>query len=383
MADAALYIHIPFCEKRCRYCDFYTIAGVEGRIPDYIAALKKEVQLRAADAFWHEQRFETIFFGGGTPSLLSPAQISEILRHCFANFQFLPEVEITLETNPGTVTAERLAQYRSIGVNRLSLGVQSFDAGELKMLERIHSPEEAIAAAAAARHAGFENFNLDFMFALPNQTRDLWQATLEQAMKLAPPHLSAYNLTIEAGTPLDFAIRHGELAPLDEEAEREFYAFTIDFLRNHGYHHYEISNFAQPGHEAKHNLKYWDGSFYLGLGASAHAYDGRRRFWNVANLRKYLEASRHNLLAEEGEEELTRSQHMFEFAFLGLRQSHGIDLPAFNERFHQPFEEAFKGVTKELEKVGLLVRARDRLCLSREGLFLCDEICAKLAGACA
>jgi oxygen-independent coproporphyrinogen-3 oxidase len=268
-------------------------------------------------------------------------------------------------------------------VNRLSLGVQSFDAGELNMLDRIHSPEEAMAAAQAARHAGFENFNLDFMFALPEQKRERWQATLEQAMQLAPPHLSAYNLTIEAGTPLDHAIRRGELAPLDEETEREFYAFTIDFLQAHGYHHYEVSNFAQPGYEAKHNLKYWDGSFYLGLGASAHAYDGRRRFWNVANLRKYLEALHHDVLAEEGEEELTRTQHMFEFTFLGLRQSHGIDLPAFNERFHQSFEEAFRGAAKDLEKVGLLVRTQNRLSLSREGLFLCDEICARLASVCA
>jgi oxygen-independent coproporphyrinogen-3 oxidase len=264
----------------------------------------------------------------------------------------------------------------------LSLGVQSFDAGELRMLDRIHSPEEAVAAARAARHAGFENFNLDFIFALPDQPLERWASTLEQAMKLAPPHLSAYNLTIEAGTPLDVAIRHGKLAPLEEDAEREFYAFTIDFLRTQGYHHYEISNFARPGHEAKHNIKYWDGSFYLGLGASAHAYDGRRRFWNVANLRKYLEALQRNSLAEEGEEELTRPQRMFEFAFLGLRQSHGIDLPAFIEKFHEPFEEVFKGAAKELEKGGLLVRTRDRLRLSPEGLFLCDEICAKLAGAC-
>lgn len=383
MPGAALYIHIPFCEKRCLYCDFYTIAGVANRIPDYVAALKKEIQLRAADSFWQQQRFETIFFGGGTPSLLAPGQISEILGHCFAHFHFSPEIEITLETNPGTVTADQLAQFRTAGVNRLSLGVQSFDAGELKMLDRIHSPEEAVAAALAARHAGFENLNLDFIFALPNQLLERWRATLEQAMALAPTHLSAYNLTIEEGTPLHVAIRQGKLAPLSEEAEREFYSFTIDFLRAHGYHHYEISNFARPEHEAKHNLKYWDGSLYLGLGASAHAYDGRRRFWNVANLRKYLEALHRNHLAEAGEEELTLPQHMFEFAFLGLRQTRGIDLHAFSQKFHRPFEEAFNGAAQELEKAGLLVRAQDRLRLSREGLFLCDEICVTLAGECA
>lgn len=379
MPGAALYIHVPFCEKRCLYCDFYTIAGVENRIPDYVTALKKEIALRAAEPFWQRQKFETVFFGGGTPSLLSPGQISEILQCCFAHFDFSPEIEITLEANPGTVTAGQLARYRAAGVNRLSMGVQSFHAEELRLLDRIHSPEEAHAAALAARNAGFENFNLDFIFALPGQAPGRWQATLQQALALAPPHLSAYNLTIEEGTPLAIAIQQGKLAPLSEEEEREFYAFTIDFLTAQGYRHYEISNFARPGFEARHNLKYWDGSFYLGLGASAHSYDGRRRFWNAPNLRKYLAALAENRTAEAGGEELTRSQSMFEFAFLGLRQSQGIDLQAFRQKFQQTFEEAFDGVAAQLEREGLLRREHEHLRLSREGLFLCDEICAKLA----
>ena len=383
MSGAALYLHIPFCEKRCLYCDFYTIAGVENRIPDYIAALKTEIRLRAAEAFWQKQTFETIFFGGGTPSLLDPVQIAEILEHCFAHFDFAPGAEITLETNPGTVGAERLAHYRAAGVNRLSLGVQSLHADELKMLDRIHSPEEAIAAAMAARDAGFENFNLDFIFALPGQTLARWRETLEQAMAIAPPHLSAYNLTIESGTPLDLAIRQGRLAPLSEEAEREFYAFTIDFLGAHGYRHYEVSNFSRRGYEARHNLKYWDGSFYLGLGASAHSYDGGRRFWNAANLRKYLEALHSGRLAEEDQEMLTRRQRIFEFTFLGLRQTQGIDLRLFHKKFHRPFEEVFDGIAMELEREGLIVRERDHLRLSREGMFLCDEICASLGKQCA
>ncbi len=378
MPTAALYIHIPFCEKRCVYCDFYTVAGVSSRIPDYVAALKKEIGLRAAEPFWQRQRFATIFFGGGTPSLLSPQQIAEILDTVFGAFQFEQHPEITIEANPGTLTSEQLARYRSTGINRLSLGVQSLHADELERLDRIHSPQQAIDAVMMARHAGFKNINMDFIFALPQQTIPRWQESLEQAFELQPTHISAYNLTIEHGTPLDVKIRKGEMEPLSEEDERAFYQFTIDFLESHGYRQYEISNFAKPDFEAKHNIKYWDGSVYLGLGASAHSFDGKRRFWNVANLRKYLEALTAARLPEDSAEQLSKSQQMFETAFLGLRQRHGVDLAAFAKKFHQSFDATFNGLVPELEKGGLLIRRDERLQLTQEGLFLCDEICAKL-----
>lgn len=378
MPTTALYIHIPFCEKRCVYCDFYTVAGVESRIPDYVEALKKEIAWRGAEPFWQRRRFATIFFGGGTPSLLMPQQIAEILDAVFTAFTFEQHPEITLEANPGTITGEQLAHYRSAGVNRLSLGIQSLHTDELKMLDRIHSAEEARQAVLMAQHAGFENVNMDFIFALPQQTVARWQQSLEQALDLAPAHISAYNLTIEAGTPLDVKIRRGEIRPLSEEEEREFYHFTIEFLERHGYRQYEISNFARPGFEARHNIKYWDGSFYLGLGASAHSYDGRRRFWNVPNLRKYLEALAAGRLPEENTEELTKQQRMFEVAFLGLRQRRGIDLSLFAGKFQRPFDEVFNGAVQEMEEKGLLVRRGNYLQLTRDGLLLCDEICAKL-----
>jgi oxygen-independent coproporphyrinogen-3 oxidase len=379
MPTAALYIHIPFCEKRCVYCDFYTVAGINSRIPDYIDALKKEIAFRATEFFWQRQRFATIFFGGGTPSLLSPDQIAEILEYVFAYFNFEKNPEITLEANPGTVTGEQLANYRAIGINRLSLGVQSFHADELKMLDRLHSPQQAMEAVMMARHAGFENINMDFMFALPQQTISRWQQNLEQAIELQPAHISAYNLTIEIGTPLDFAIRKGKIHPLTEEEEREFYHFTIDFLERHGYPQYEVSNFAKPGFEAKHNIKYWDDSAYLGLGASAHSYDGKRRFWNVANLRKYLESLAANRLPEEESEKLSKRQKIFETTFLGLRQRQGVDLLAFAKKFHQSFDATFNGAVQEMERQGLLSRQDNYLQLTKEGLFLCDEICARLA----
>lgn len=378
MPTAALYIHIPFCEKRCVYCDFYTVAGVNSRIPDYVEALKKEIALRAAELFWQRQRFATIFFGGGTPSLLSPQKIAEILDAAFSSFNFDKQLEVTLEANPGTIAGEQLAKYRSVGINRLSLGIQSLHADELKMLDRLHSPQQAIAAVLMARHAGFENINMDFMFALPQQTLGRWQQTLEQAFELAPKHISAYNLTIESGTPLDVAIRKGQIQPLSEEEEHAFYHFTIDFLEKHGYTLYEVSNYAQPGFEAQHNIKYWDGSPYLGLGASAHSYDGRRRFWNVANLRQYLEALAEDRLPEAGSEQLSKQQKMFETAFLGLRQRHGVDLADFTKKFRQSFDATFNGVAREMERGGFLIRRGNSLQLTREGLYVCDEICAQL-----
>jgi len=351
---------------------------VASRIPDYIAALKKEIALRAVESFWQRQRFATIFFGGGTPSLLSPQQIAEILDTAFGSFQFEPHPEITLEANPGTITSEQLARYRSAGVNRLSLGVQSLHADELAQLDRIHSPQQASDAVMMAKHAGFDNINMDFIFALPQQTILRWQESLERAMELQPTHISAYNLTIEHGTPLDVKIRKGEVQPLSEEEERAFYHFTMDFLERHGYRQYEVSNFAKPNFAARHNVKYWDGSVYLGLGASAHSYDGQRRFWNVANLRKYLEALAAARLPEDHAERLTKSQRMFETAFLGLRQRRGVDLAAFAKKFRRSFDETFNSVARNMEKGGLLIRQDNYLQLTQEGLFLCDEICAKL-----
>ena len=378
MPTAALYIHIPFCEKRCIYCDFYTVAGQRNRIPDYLHALAREAELRSTEAYWKAKKFSTIFFGGGTPSLLSPQQISEILDLAYSSFNFDDQVEITIEANPGTVSPKRLAGYRRAGINRLSLGIQSFDPDELRLLDRIHSPEEAISCALAARQAGFDNLSFDFIFALPGQTISTWEATLQQAVELQPDHISAYNLIVETGTPLDHQIRKGKISPLSEDEEREFYAFTIDFLQRHGYQQYEISNFAQPGHEAKHNIKYWDGSPYLGLGASAHSYDGKRRFWNVANLRKYFEALNANQLPEENYEKLSREQKMYEAVFLGLRQNRGVHLNNFRKKFRVDFDQAFNGKMSELKRAGFIVRNDGYVKLSREGIFICDEICARL-----
>lgn len=378
MSTAALYIHIPFCEKRCSHCDFYTVAGQRHRLPEYLEELRAEAALRGAEPFWQSRQFATIYFGGGTPSLLSPQQVSGILDTCFSTFHVTEQAEITLEANPGTVTQQRLAQYRAVGVNRISLGIQSFDADELQMLDRLHSPDEAVAAALAARQAGFDNLSFDLIFALPNQTLQRWVTTLHQAVELAPAHISAYNVIIESGTRLDQQIRMGKISALSDEDERRFYEFTMDFLGQHGYDQYEISNYAKPGYESRHNVKYWDGSPYLGLGASAHSCDGKRRFWNVADLQAYLEVLRTRAVPEGGGELLTREQRIFEYVFLNLRQRRGVDLEEFRKKFRMEFDQLFDGKIARLESEGFLVRQDGCVRLSRSGIFLCDEICAQL-----
>lgn len=378
MASAALYIHVPFCEKRCNFCDFYTVAGIENRIPDYLQALQHEITLRATEPFWQNQRFGTIYFGGGTPSLLQPEQISDIMASCNHHFQILDDAEITIEIDPATVDAIRLAEYCALGINRMSIGVQSFWDDDLAMLDRAHTAQQARATAVAARKAGITNLSLDFIFALPGQNLQRWQYNLEQAQALQPEHISSYNLTLHPGTPLYRAVQNGKAHPLNDEEERRLFEFTIDFLDRHGFRHYEISNFCRAGYHSRHNTKYWDGSFYLGLGASAHSFDGHRRFWNVANLRRYLRSLVAGKIAHEDEEVLSPPTRMFEFAFLGLRRQEGIDLMQFEKIFRVKFEHAFNGKVTLLQEAGLVESDGGHLRLTREGVFLADAVCAQL-----
>ena len=376
---AALYIHIPFCEKRCSYCDFYTVANRKSAIPAYMQAVLREMALRAEAAPWPQQRFATLYFGGGTPSLLTPAQIAQLIEAARQHFAFVADTEITLEANPGTVQPETLRGYRDAGVNRLSLGVQSFWPDELAMLERLHSVEDIGRTVADARAAGFANLSIDLMFAFPGQRPSRWRHTLERTLALAPEHISAYNLTIEAGTPLAKQIQAGQVRPLTESRQRAFFKFSIDFLEAHGYRHYEVSNYARPGFESRHNRKYWDGSLYLSLGASAHSYDGRRRFWNVANYVHYTNSLEAGHLPIASEEMLSPEKQRFEMVFLGLRQRQGVDVQRFSERFYLDFREHYRiQLDRLLQHTPPLLEFSDRhLRLTPEGWLLCDAVCAE------
>lgn len=379
---AALYVHVPFCEKRCSYCDFYTVAGRRAAIPAYIEALLRELTLYARRAPWRNLRIDTVYFGGGTPSLLSAEQIHRILARVRADFSLKETPEITLEANPGTTGMAALQGYAQAGVNRLSIGVQSFHAEDLQMLDRLHTVEQVYAAIHDACAAGFENISIDLMFALPGQRPRVWKDNLARAVDLPVQHISAYNLTIEPGTPIAASIQKGRVRPHSEWRERALYEFTIYFLEQHGFMQYEVSNYARSGFCSRHNMKYWDGSPYLGLGASAHSFDGRRRFWNVSNYVRYAAVLQRGRLPVAGEEILTPEQRQAEMIYLGLRMREGLDLHDFSQRFQLDFREKF---ASQLDRLAAhdpaLIQINDeRLQLTHEGWLLCDAVCAEFIG---
>ena len=282
----SLYLHIPYCQAKCPYCDFNSHAVASWPEDDYIRALIAEIERRAREAPWAGRRLKTIFFGGGTPSLFRPESIGAVLASAERNFGIESGAEITLEANPGTVDAAKLAGMRAAGVNRISFGAQSFNDARLKFLGRIHSAEETREAARLAHRAGFERLNLDLIFAVPGQSVDEALDDIAEAAALGPDHISAYNLTFEEGTAFFTEMRRGRIRPIDTDQQAEIYAAVREELPRRGYAMYEISNYAPPGHEARHNLTYWRMESYLGLGAGAHSFardasgGGGRRWWN-------------------------------------------------------------------------------------------------------
>ena len=264
-----VYIHVPFCERKCVYCDFYSIED-HSSFDAFVDAVVAEIGSFAEEA--RGTRFGTIFFGGGTPSLLAPNQLAKILDELRKGYSIENDAEVTLEANPGTISAESLSAYRSLGINRLSIGVQSFHNDELKFLGRIHNADEARRSVSDARRAGFSNISIDLILALPGQTIDKLEISLAEAVALDPKHISAYTLIVEKGTPLYRLVQSRQVAPLPSEAEAELYAFSMDYLIDRGFEHYEVSNYARPGFRSRHNSGYWDHSPYLGFGPSAHSF---------------------------------------------------------------------------------------------------------------
>jgi oxygen-independent coproporphyrinogen-3 oxidase len=380
---ASLYLHIPFCERKCIYCDFYSIAP-NGSSVDYPAlmerfldALETEIRLRG-----QEERFrgsyETVFFGGGTPSLLSPSDIGRILDLLGSGFSIGPRAEITLETNPGTVDLEKLKAFRSAGINRLSIGIQSFHDDDLQFLSRIHTADDVRRCIGGAFAAGFQNVSFDLIFSLPGQTMDRWRSNLARAVEQSPAHLSCYSLIVEPNTPLFRMVRSKQITPLDAERDAELYEFTMEFLDAHGYAHYEVSNFALPGYQCRHNVNYWNHTNYLGLGPSAHSLWESERWWNGANVSTYIAKLESWRLPLEGGEHLTESQLIDETIFLGLR-SDGIDLKEYSKQFGRDLLKEYELPIAEFERQGLMVNDRDRLRLTPKGYLLCDEICQSFA----
>lgn len=379
---ASLYLHIPFCEHKCLYCDFYSVApnGEPARfevlVERFLNALSRELELRAQDEQFRVS-YETVFFGGGTPSLLSPRSVERILNLLTRYFSIESQAEITLETNPGTVDREKLRAFRLAGVNRLSIGIQSFHDDELRFLSRIHSAEQAKECVRTASAAGFENVSFDLIFALPGQTLARWKANLEQAMALAPQHLSTYSLIVEPNTPLSRLVEMKQVAPLSAEADAELYEFTINFLCSRGYEQYEVSNFARPGYKSRHNSNYWNHKNYLGFGPSAHSFWQQRRWWNVSNVVEYAARLEHGVIPVAGEERLTLDQLRAEEIFLGLR-SEGIDVAGFHKRYKTDLLDVHRRTIDHLLSSRLVTLEANRLRLTSKGYPLCDEISSSL-----
>lgn len=370
-APPGLYIHIPFCASKCPYCSFYSIADLSG-LEDYLAAVRREISMRRDDL---SGAFDTVYIGGGTPSLLSPAQIDSLLATCRDILKISDDAEITLEANPADIGPGYLRSVKDAGVNRLNIGVQSFNRDILQFLGRRHTAGQAIAAIEASEKAGFGNIGIDLMYAVPGQDMPVWKETLEMAAGFNLHHLSCYQLTIDPLTPLGKQLENGKLAVPGEESQREFFLETSAALERAGYMHYEVSNFAKgEPFMSRHNRKYWDHTPYAGIGAAAHSFDGGSRFWNHASVKSYLEdikASRRPVAASET---LSLEQLRLETLFLGLRTRKGIDMADFADRYSGRYWESKKDILGQLEKEGLIEIRDGWLRPTVTGLALADSL---------
>ncbi|MBE5799209.1 MAG: radical SAM family heme chaperone HemW [Clostridiales bacterium] len=377
METISLYIHIPLCVKKCAYCDFASFSGRMGQRDRYVQAVCREI--RAQAAFFGRRSVATIFFGGGTPTLLSGAHVRQIMdtvRDCFV---LLPDAEITMEGNPGTLDVENLRAYREAGVNRLSLGVQSMDDALLAAIGRIHTAKEAETAVQMAREAGFDNLNLDLMYGLPGQTPMQWKETLQKAIALSPDHLSCYSLILEEGTPLYDSVSAGTCAPLpDEDAMEAMDALTGEMTREAGYAQYEVSNYARPGRQCRHNIVYWECLPYLGVGLNAHSDMDGRRFYNPSSWEDYLRMAEGGETARQSEGEGAADERMFERMMMGLRQTRGVETARFARDFGREIEAVWPKTIEEMTDKKLMGSNKERIFLTQRGMQVMNGVLVSL-----
>ncbi|HYM16070.1 MAG TPA: radical SAM family heme chaperone HemW [Dehalococcoidia bacterium] len=385
-AAIGLYLHIPFCTAKCGYCDFNSYAGHEHMIPSYSDTLLKDAALWVTAV--GGRPVESVFFGGGTPSLTPVDDMAKILAGLHATFDVRPDAEVALEANPGSLSTEYLRGLRAAGFNRLSIGVQSFDDEELVQLDRIHTAADARAAYASARAAGFDNVNLDLIYGLPGQSMEAWRRSLEEALTLAPEHLSLYALTVEDGTPLARDVARGRVPAPDPDRQADQYEWTEERLARAGYDHYEISNWSRPGRRCRHNLVYWQNREYLGLGAGAHSFLNGVRFSTVLLPNRYAELVDESVAARvdgggamrhvAGAEPITPALAMADTLILGLRLTDGVELAAFASRHGRTADDVYGPVLAEFVGYGLLERTATHLRLTPRGRLLSNELFQRL-----
>lgn len=369
----AIYIHIPFCDHKCIYCDFYSIIKTDN-VDKFIRAIK--VEILNSKKYFVNTEITSIFFGGGTPSLLHPRQIDEILAVIYSNFSVSKNAEITLETNPGTVGLEKLKEFKYIGINRLSVGVQSFDDDELRFLTRIHDRKLAIETIENTNRAGFENVSLDLIFNLPNQTRKIWENNLSTALKLPIKHISTYSLILERGTILNKLVLDKKIKMNDEDSDATLYELTIDKMLKHQFGQYEVSNFSKLGFECEHNLAYWHHKNYIGFGPSAHSFYNNKRWWNFSGVKQYISKIDKFENAIRGEELLNENQLRDEYIMLRLR-SNGLDLKELKNMHGNDWLIRNEGYINDLKRNKYLIEEESFIKFTSKGYILCDEILLK------
>ena len=371
---SSVYIHIPFCATKCYYCAFNTYTFHKEQAKAYLTALRAEMELYASET----DPLQTIFIGGGTPSILSANALSQLLTDIYQHFRITPDAEITVECNPGTVDNEKLSVMKDNGVNRLSFGLQAMQDETLKRLGRIHTVAEFLESYHLAREHRFENINIDLIFALPDQTMEAWHYTLNEVIALDPNHISAYNLVMEAETPFYEWWQAGELHLPSEDTEADMFQYTIETLIAHGYTHYEICNFARPDHYARHNLVYWNNQPCIGLGAGACGYTNGVRYTNIRGIAPYIDKLSKGNKPIADAERLTGHAEKAETLTLALRKREGISLEDYQNRFGEDIEVAFEGILKKWIALQLLEQTATHLRFTPRGLFLANEVFVEL-----
>lgn len=368
--EIALYIHVPFCQSRCNYCSFVSFADRGSDISAYVNALEKELAQRARG-----ESLSSIFLGGGTPSLLSPDQLSQILTITQKHFNTNKTVEITLEANPGTIDEHFLFAVKQLGINRLSLGVQSMDDETLTLLGRIHTVDQAHRAVQFARNSGFNNLSLDLIYGIPGQALATWQDTLKRAVQLEPQHLSLYPLTLEDDAPLSKSIQRGTIPPIDPDQTAEQYEIAENYLASESYIHYEISNWAKEGFQCRHNMVYWHCMPYLGVGVAAHSYIDGHRQANTHDLDEYMRMFEPGAIYQpESDEKITPATQLAEVIIMGLRLNCGIEFTSFSDRFGIDLPSRYGQQINELTQLGLIEADDQNIRLTQRGRLLGNEV---------
>jgi oxygen-independent coproporphyrinogen III oxidase len=366
---AGIYIHIPFCKQACHYCNFHFSTSLRYK-NELIAALLKEVELQ--HKYLDGETIETIYFGGGTPSLCSKEEIENILQKIQSSFTVSPGAEITLEANPDDITPQKLESWKETGINRLSIGIQSFFDEDLQWMNRAHNSEQAIDNLQLATGV-FDNITIDLIYGTPGLTNEKWKQNVDKAIALNIPHLSCYALTVEPKTPLDKLIRQHKSADINPDKQSEQFILLMQWLGEAGYEHYEISNFAKPGFRSLHNSSYWQGKKYIGFGPSAHSFDGNARWWNIANNNSYIDSINKGIIPFE-KEELTTTQKLNEYIMISLRTAEGLNL----SKIDKAASLELRAASKKYIETGLIKMEKDFLKLTNEGKLLADGIAADL-----